>query len=164
MNLLKKLSNNSEKKFNEIKKKIDINKDYTIQFKNINNELKLVFLKNDKIMLTGDFHFFGIYSPDTKIWKWANILSGISYSVVKYIDTLRLKSYIFEKKMNNSATDMFFYQFLTKDTMYIPDEKYVGLMVDLLLYLSDDLYLFQPSNSSNNIQFIGLTKINELFQ
>ena len=66
--------------------------------------------------------------------------------------------------MNNSETDMFFYQFLTKDSMYIPSEKYVGFIVDLLLYLSDDLYLFQPSNSSGSIQFVGLTKINELYQ
>ena len=164
MNLLKKLSTNSEKKFNEIKKKIDINKDYTIKFKNINKDLKIIFVKDDEDILIGDFHFFGLYNPDTKIWKWANILSGISYQVMNYIDTLRLKSYIFEKKMNNSETDMFFYQFLTKDSMYIPSEKYVGFIVDLLLYLSDDLYLFQPSNSSGSIQFVGLTKINELYQ
>ena len=164
MNLLKKISDNSVKKFNEIKKKIDINKNYTINFKNINKELKLVFLKNETPVLIGDFHFFGLYNPDTKIWKWANIIAGINNNIIEYIDKLRLKSYIFEKELEKKSneTNMFFYQFLTKDSMYIPSEKYLGLIVDLLIYLSDDLYLFQPSNTSNNIQFIGLSKINEL--
>ena len=46
MNLLKKITENSKKKFKEIKKKIDINKDYTFDFVFINKEPKILFLEN----------------------------------------------------------------------------------------------------------------------
>jgi hypothetical protein len=34
---------------------------------------------------------------------------------------------------------------------------------ELILYLSDDLYIFNPKNSESNIQFITLKNIKELF-
>jgi hypothetical protein len=58
---------------------------------------------------------------------------------------------------------MFFYQLLSNDTMYIPNDKYFSLIIDLLLYITDDLYVFEPVNSIGNIQLIGLSKINELY-
>ena len=64
---------------------------------------------------------------------------------------------------NNNESIMFFYQLLINDTMFIPDEKYFGLIIDLLLYISDDLYIFEPLNSIGNVQLIGLSKINELY-
>ena len=45
MNLLKKITENSKKKFKEIKKKININKDYTFEFTIINKEPKIIFLE-----------------------------------------------------------------------------------------------------------------------
>ena len=74
-----------------------------------------------------------------------------------------MKGYIFEKNINSSEVVMFFYQFLTNDSMFIPEEKYMGLIIDLLLYLSDDMYVFERPNSQTEIDLIGLVKINELF-
>ena len=56
---------------------------------------------------------------------------------------------------------MFFYQFLVNDSMFIP-KKYISLIYDLILYLTDDIFIFEHAYSINNIQFIGLSKILEL--
>jgi hypothetical protein len=166
MNILKKITENSKKKFHEIKKKIDITKNYTIEFKIVNEEPKIIFKENKDEKIIGDFHFFGIFNEATKIWKWSNIISNVSFRVIEYVEKLRLRGEILlaknlEVKKSNEI-NMFFYQFVTNDTMYIPDEKYLGLIMDFLIFLSDDLYIFQPINSSGNIQFIGLSKINEI--
>ena len=56
-----------------------------------------------------------------------------------------------------------FYQFLNNDNMFIPDEKYLGLIIDLLLYLGEDLYIFTVPNNENELQLIGLKNINEIY-
>jgi len=163
MNLLKKISENSKKKFKEIKKKININKDYTFDFTIVNKEQKILFLDNKEKKLLGDFHFYGIYNNENKVWTWANAIPNTSIDTVRYIEKLRLKSFVFEKMINNNQSILFFYQLLNNDSMIIPDEKYLGLVIDLLLYLTDDLYIFEPLNSIGNTQIIGLSKINELY-
>jgi hypothetical protein len=163
MNLLKKISENSKKKFKEIKKKININKDYTFDFTIVNKEQKILFLDNKEKKLLGDFHFYGIYNNENKLWTWANAIPNTSIDTVRYIEKLRLKSFVFEKMINNNQSILFFYQLLNNDSMIIPDEKYLGLVIDLLLYLTDDLYIFEPLNSIGNTQIIGLSKINELY-
>jgi len=163
MNLLKKISENSKKKFKEIKKKININKDYTFDFTIVNKEQKILFLENKEKKLLGDFHFYGIYNNENKLWTWANAIPNTSIDTIRYIEKLRLKSFVFEKMINNNQSILFFYQLLNNDSMIIPDEKYLGLVIDLLLYLTDDLYIFEPLNSIGNTQIIGLSKINELY-
>jgi hypothetical protein len=163
MKLLEKIRKNSKDKFNKIKKKLNIKKNYTITFDKINKEPKLFLIENKKVKLVGDFKFYGIYNKDTQIWTWSNIIPDVLLSQIKYIEELRSKAYIFEKNIDSSETNVFFYQFLINDSMIIP-EKYISLVVDLLLYLTDDIYIFEPTNSINNIQFIGLSKILELHE
>lgn len=161
MKLLKKISENSKKKFNQLKKKLNIDTNYTITFDTINKEKKLVLKEDKKVKLIGDFNFYGIYNKDSQIWNWANIIPDVDMKQIKFIEQLRLKAFTFEKNNDSSEVNVFFYQFLTNDSMVIPS-KYVGLIVDLILYLTDDLYIFNPTNSVNNIQFIGLSNILEL--
>ena len=163
MNLLKKITENSKKKFKEIKKKININKDYTFDFTIINKEPKIIFLENNKKKLLGDFNFYGIYNNQNKLWTWANAIPNTSIDNIKYIEKIRMKAYIFEKMINNNQSILFFYQFLSNDSMLIPEEKYLALIIDILLYISDDIYIFEPLNSIGNLQIIGLSKINELY-
>ena len=163
MKLLEKITKNSKEKFKQIKKKLNIKKNYTITFDKINKENKLVLKEGKEIKLIGDFNFYGIYNKDSQRWSWANVIPDININQIKYIDELRKKAYIFEKNIDSSEINLFFYQFLINDSMTIPD-KFVTLIIDLLLYLSDDLYMFNPTNSVNNIQFIGLSKILELYQ
>ena len=161
MKLLKKISENSKKKFTQLKKKLNIETNYTITFDTINNQKKIVLKEDKKVKLVGDFNFYGIYNKDTQIWNWANTIPDVDRKQIKFIEELRLKAYTFEKNNDSSEVNLFFYQFLINDSMIVPS-KYVGLIVDLILYLSDDLYIFNPTNSVNNIQFIGLSNILEL--
>jgi hypothetical protein len=163
MNLLTKISKNSKKKFKEIQKTIDIRKTYKITFDKINNQKKIFFIDNKNIKLIGDYHFYGIYNTQTKLWTWANILPNVSIDTTKYIDEIRTKGYLFEKMANNNQTTQFFYQFLTNDIFLITDTKYLALVIDVLLYITDEMYIFEQQNNSNEIFFYGLTKISELF-
>ena len=161
MKLLEKIRKNSKTKFDEIKKKINIKKNYTIIFDNINKEPKLFFIQNKKINLIGDFHFYGIYNKNTELWTWSNVIPDVLLNQIKYIKDLRNKAYIFEKNMDLTKTNMFFYQFLINDSMIIP-KKFISLVYDLILYLTDDIFIFESTHSINNIQFTGLSKILEL--
>jgi hypothetical protein len=162
MKLLKNISENAKKKYNELKKKISIKSNYIISFETINKEKKIVLKESKKIKLVGDFNFYGIYNKESQIWSWANIIPEVDMNQIKFIEQLRLKSYLFEKNSDSSEINLFFYQFLINDSMIVPN-KYTSLIVDLLLYLTDDLYIFNPTNSINNIQFIGLKNILELY-
>lgn len=161
MKLLEKIKKKSQIKFDEIKKKLNIKKNYTITFDKINKEPKLFFIENKKIKLVGDFNFYGIYNKDTLLWMWSNIIPNVSLNQIKYIEEIRSKSYIFEKNVDSSKINIFFYQFLINDSMIIP-KKYINLICELILYLTDDIFIFEPTNSINNVQFIGLSKILEL--
>jgi hypothetical protein len=161
MKLLEKIRRNSKTKFDEIKDKLSIKKNYTIIFDKINNEPKLFIVEKKEIKLIGDFNFYGIYNKDTLLWTWSNIIPNVLLTQIKYIEELRSKAYIFEKNIEHSKINIFFYQFLINDSMVIP-KKYISLVSDLILYLTDDIYIFDPTNSLNNVQFIGLSKILEL--
>lgn len=161
MKLLEKIRRNSKTKFDEIKDKLNIKKNYTIIFDKINNEPKLFIVEKKKIKLIGDFNFYGIYNKVTQLWTWSNIIPNVLLTQIKYIEELRSKAYIFEKNIEYSEINIFFYQFLINDSMVIP-KKYISLVSDLILYLTDDIYIFDPINSLNNVQFIGLSKILEL--
>lgn len=161
MKLLEKIKKNSKTKFDEIKKKINIKKNYTIIFDNINKEPKLFLIENKKIKLIGDFHFYGIYNKNTQMWTWSNVIPDVLLNQIKYIKEIRSKAFIFEKNIDSSKTNMFFYQFLVNDSMFIP-KKYISLIYDLILYLTDDIFIFEPPHSINNVQIIGLSKILEL--
>jgi len=163
MNLLNKINQNAKEKFNEINKKIKISKKISLGLKLINGNQKLIIRENNKIKLIGDFHFFGVFNTDNKIWTWGNIIPNISRDSIDYVEKLRMKGYLFETMKNNNQSTMFFYQFLTNDSMYIPEKKYLGLICDLLLYISDDMYIFSSQNENNDLQFVGLSKINELY-
>jgi len=162
MKLLKKISDNSKRKYNELKKKLNIKNNYIISFDMINNEKKILLKDNKKTKLIGSYNFYGIYNKDSQIWNWSNTIPEINISQIKYIEQLRLKAYVFEKNIDSSEVNLFFYQFLINDSMIIPN-KYISLIIDLLLYLTDDIYMFTPVNSINNLQFIGLSKIDEIF-
>jgi hypothetical protein len=66
MKLLKKISDNSKRKYNELKKKLNIKNNYIISFDTINDEKKILLKDNKKTKLIGDYNFYGIYQPYTK--------------------------------------------------------------------------------------------------
>ena len=70
---------------------------------------------------------------------------------------------IFEK--SEKTKDIFYYQLLTQDVLLINDSesKLLNWINELLLYLSNGLYYFNPINSQNNIQFLYLINIREQY-
>jgi hypothetical protein len=163
MKILKKILENSKFKLNKLKNKINLTKKYIINVESINKNKQLVIRdKNKKIKLIGDYNYYGLYNSETQMWVWSNAIPNVNSRHVKYINEFRLKQYIFEKNIDDTETDLFFYQFLSNDSMLINNLKYLTYIIDLLMYLSDDLYVF-GRNYNDNIQIIGLKKINELF-
>lgn len=162
MSLIEKISKYSKEQFIKISKQINLKKDYKISFKKINNNDELIINEDKKMIASCSYHFFGYYDKKTKIWHWANITPGISKSRIKYINELKAKAYLIEKNIN-SEIDLFFYQFLSNDYFKIVNDKQLALITDLLIWLSNDYHIFKPIDKNDNIEFIGLSKINQLY-
>ena len=162
MSIINKIIKNKETKIKEIQKLLDPKKKFTIDFnknkKNTNTQIKI--MDNKKLLLVCDYHFFGIYQTTTKLWIWASSIPGISKSNIKYISSLKTFNYLFEN--DNSDKINFYYQLLTQDTVYIDNNQQLEWIIDLILYLSNDIWCFTPMIESN-IQFITISKINEKY-
>jgi hypothetical protein len=161
MSIINKIIKNKETKSKEIKKLLDPKKKFTIDFdKKKVTDTQIKILDNKKVLLVGDYHFFGIYQTTTKLWIWASSIPGVSKSQIKYISSLKRFNYLFEN--NNSDKINFYYQLLTQDIVYIDNNQQLEWIIDLILYLSNDLWCFTPMIDIN-MQFITLSKINEKY-
>ena len=155
--LLKKIEDNSEKKFSEISKVLDIKKNYDIKLKKENQEI--IISEEDKKILSGNFKFFGIIKNDGTFY-WSYMIPGVDKRIINYIDKIKSMSHIFQ---NSDDPDMLlFHRILTQDTINLEEDE-IGKLNDLLLYLSDSLYFFNTIHKSGNLQLIYLTSINEKF-
>lgn len=158
MNILKKINNYNNKQNITINKKINIKKNYTINF---DKEIKqhLILLDKNKKILAAKYIFFGIYQPDTELWIWASSIPGVNQQNIKLITNIKNKNYLFE---NNDDPDiLFIYQLLTNDVIQIPDIRQFELINKVLNYLSDSIIILNPLNKIGNTQFIGLCDIIE---
>lgn len=160
MSIINKIIKNKETKSKEIQKLLDPKKKFTIDFNKKDTNTQIKIIDNKKTVLVGDYHFFGIYQTSTKLWIWASSIPGISRSQIKYISSLKTFNYLFEN--NNSDKINFYYQLLTQDTVYIDNNLHLEWIIDLILYLSNDIWCFTPMIDSN-IQFITISKINEKY-
>ncbi len=122
-------------------------------------ENKIGIFKKDKLLLVGEFNFYGIYQPNTNLFIWANSIPGVSKYIIKNINQIKNANYLFESDSNKDIS--FYYQLLTQDILLIPEEDIKDIN-KLLLYLSDNIMIFNPI-FDNNIQFIGLSKIVEKY-
>ena len=74
---------------------------------------------------------------------------------------MKASNYIFEEDTDPKIS--FYYQLLTQDVVLITNEKMLEWINELLLYLSNDLYYFNPVNSDENVQFITLANVKEKY-
>ena len=160
MSIINKIIKNKETKSKEIQKLLDPKKKFTIDFNKKDTNTQIKIIDNKKTVLVGDYHFFGIYQTSTKLWIWASSIPGISKSQIKYISSLKTFNYLFEN--NNSDKINFYYQLLTQDTVYIDNNQHLEWIIDLILYLSNDIWCITPMIDSN-IQIITISKINEKY-
>ncbi len=154
MKVVKKIDDFINDKNKKIMKILNIKKNYNIKLND--NYLIDLYDNNDKI-ISGKYNFYGIYQPYTKLWIWASSIPGISQKHIKQIDKLKSFSYLFENE--NDEKSIFYYQLLTQNVILITDNKLIKWIGDLIIYLSNDLYMFNPSNNDGNIQFLSLVNI-----
>jgi hypothetical protein len=156
-NILNKINSYNNKKSIEINKKLNIKKNYNINFDK--TKKNIILTENNKKILVGNYIFFGIYQPETQLWIWASSIPGVNQNQIKKINEIRNKNYLFE---NNEYPDgIFIYQLLTNDVVQITDLKLFGIINKTLNFLSDSIIILNPINKSNNTQFIGINKITE---
>ena len=98
MSILKKINDYDKKKSNEIKKILNIKNNLNINF----DESKLIMYLNNNTnkLIGGNYFFFGIYQPNTKLWIWASSIPGVNKNQILKIKELKNKSYLFENNNN----------------------------------------------------------------
>ena len=161
MKLLDKIKELNKKKNKEITKLLNTSKKYRIDFLKNNKKKQMGIFDDKKMIILGDYNFYGIYQPYTKLWIWASSIPGVDKKHIKNIQKIKASNYLFEEDIDPKIT--FYYQFLTQDEILIPNEQMINWINELLLYLSNDLYYFNPTNSDQNIQFITLTNSKEKY-
>jgi hypothetical protein len=160
MKLLDKIKQFNEKKNKEITKLLSSSKKYRIDFLK-NKKHQMGIFDDKKLVLSGNYDFYGIYQPYTNLWIWASSIPGVDKKHIKNIQKIKASNYLFEEDSDPKIS--FYYQLLTQDVILITNEKMISWINELLLYLSNDLFYFNPINSDQNIQFITLSNVKEKF-
>jgi hypothetical protein len=161
MKVLEKINKVVEQKNKEISKILDSKKNYRIDFFKTGKNKMLGIFDEKKMIVGGEYNFYGIYQPYTKLWIWASSIPGIDIRHTKHIKKLKSSEHLFESESNNKIN--FYYQLLTQDVLLITDDKMINWINELILFLSEDLYYFNPVNSDENMQFLTLVKIKEKY-
>ena len=156
MDLLKKINNYNKKKIKTFSKKVNILDTYTYK---INNK-KLIILNQKKKILTADFSFFGIIN-NNNFWIWATSIPGTNSKITNSIKKLKDYSHLFENNKNKQM--LFYHRFLTNDVILINDEKQIKWINYLINYLNNSEIFINFQNSKNNLQFITIDKLNQLY-
>jgi hypothetical protein len=156
MDILKKIKNYNKKKIKSFSKKINIKQTYDYEI----NKNKLLILNNKKKILLADFSFFGIIN-NNNFWIWATSIPGTNTKINSYIKKIKDMSYLFENNSNKQI--LFYHRLLTNDVVLINDNKQIEWINHLINYLHDSEYFINFPNSKNNIQFITINKINQLY-
>ena len=161
MTILKDIKKLAEEKSSKISKIMNSKNSYRIDFFKTGKKKQMGLFENKKMVIGGDYNFYGIYQKKTRLWIWASSIPGVDIRQIKNIMKLRESSYLFES--SSDPLMMFYYQLLTQDSLYITDSKMLDHINMLILYLSGDYYYFNPINSEENIQFLTLMAVKEKY-
>jgi hypothetical protein len=161
MKLINKIKQLNDEKNKSITKLLSSSKKYRIDFFKNGNKNQMGIFDGKKMIVAGDYNFYGIYQPYTKLWIWACSIPGVDKKHIKNIRKIKASNHLFEEDSDPKIS--FYYQLLTQDVILITNEKMLEWINELLLYLSNDFYHFNPVNSGENIQFITLTNIKEKY-
>jgi hypothetical protein len=138
------------------------NKPITIEFVD-ETTLKLKSGKN--ILLEAKFNFYGIIKNNMFIW--GSSIPLVNKKFIENIKELRSKSVIIENRFKTNKDEKlnyFYYSLMTQEVLLLEHIKDpINLINNLLLEFSNDIYILNPVNSNNNIQFIGLKKITKRY-
>ena len=155
--ILKEIEKNSDEKFKQMSKILNKNINYTITFNKESNEL--ILMEKGKKVLSANYNFYGIIKSDGR-FMWAYMIPGVDKRIISSINKIKAFSYLFENSDNKKM--MLYHQILTQDSILLNDDEIIDLR-NLILYLSEDLYFLNSINTSQNIQLIYISKINQKF-
>ncbi len=161
MKILEKINQVVEQKNKEITKILNPQKKYRINFFKTGKNKMLGIFDGKKMIIGGEYNFYGIYQPYTKLWIWASSIPGVDIMHIKNIKKLKSSDHLFQSESDPKLN--FYYQLLTQDVLYITDDQMLDWINELILYLTGDLFYFNPANSDENIQFLTLVKIKEKY-
>tara|TARA_B100000768_G_C11163429_1_gene325568 strand:- start:43 stop:531 length:489 start_codon:yes stop_codon:yes gene_type:complete len=158
----KKIDQNFTKKFNKIKKILNINKfleKYVIEF--LTDDTLLLSYENKKVC-KAKYNFYGLYRNSQFIWATSMPLVKESFKdQIKKIK--KTKKQFYDDYINNqNELSYFYYSLLDNDTILVP-QKYLPYINKLIIYLTDDIFIINPANSKESVQYISLTEITENF-
>jgi hypothetical protein len=159
--IIDKIITNRKNKDKEILKILNNKQQYKIAFVKNGEKKQMEIYSNNNRVLVGDYNFYGIYQPNRNLWIWASLIPGVDKKHMKNIKKMKSFNYLFEE--HNDELSNFYYQMLSEDVLMIDDDKLLDDIKSLILYLSDDIYVFNPTNSEGNVQFITLTNIKQKF-
>ncbi len=161
MKLIDKIKQINDQKNKEITKILNSSKKYRIDFFKSGNKNQMGIFDGKKLVVAGDYNFYGIYQPYTKMWIWASSIPGVDKKHIKNIQKIKALNQQFEEDSNPKMS--FYYQLLTQDVLLITNDKMLEWINELFLYISNDFYYFNPTNSEENIQFITLSNVKEKY-
>ena len=161
-NIINKITKSIKQKKKIINKILNINNEYKIKIlPNEKYNLLGIYDNNNKLLISGKYNFYGIYNTNNKIWIWGSSIPGIEQNIIKNISKIKSFSYLFENENDNISN--FYFQLLTQDIIIIINYEELELINKLFLYLSNDLYYFNPLDYNSNIEFYTLKKIKEKY-
>jgi hypothetical protein len=138
------------------------NKPITIEFV---DETTLKLKSGKEILLEAKFNFYGIIKNNMFIW--GSSIPLVNKKFIENIKEIKSKSVIIENRFKTNKDEKlnyFYYSLLTQEVLLLDNIKEpIKLINNLLLELSNDIYMLNPVNSNNNIQFIGINKITKRY-
>jgi hypothetical protein len=154
----KKIEKYNIKRNKENSKLINLKINYRLEIKN--DSLKL--FDGNKKVLVGEYSFYGIYQSSSKLWIWASSIPGVNKKHLENIKKIKEMNHLFEGDDNIKMN--FYYQLLTQDVILITEDIFLEWICDLIMYLSNDILIFTPTNSESNIQYITMKSVKEKYK
>tara|TARA_B100001248_G_C27398242_1_gene467482 strand:- start:6560 stop:7066 length:507 start_codon:yes stop_codon:yes gene_type:complete len=154
-NIIKKINDNFIKKQKEIKKIIDLEKNYQTTISKNNFDV-LNFNMNDKFKFSSKFNYYGIVDHND-IFHWSNSFHGVDIRFMEQIEKIKSYSNLFDN--SNDPDHLFYYQVLTSDK-FLMDINEQFKFIKLLMYLDKSYYFIEPTLNERTKAIITLKEHN----
>jgi hypothetical protein len=158
MNIIKNIENTCKTKKTYINKFLP--KHFQIEWHKNGGKKYMTIINDTHKILTGTYRNLGIYQQSNNLWIWASSVGNTDTKTINKIKKLKMFNYLFKNKNDNKS--QFYYQLLTQDVIYINYNEKLEWINELLLYLTNGVYYFNPINNMN-MQFIILKRIHEQY-
>lgn len=157
----KKINETFTKKFNNINKHFNPKNNYKIEF--IDKNTIMFLSRNNKKILKASYNFYGILNESNN-FIWSTSIPLIKDSFKKNVKDIKKKKDLFYDDYVKTMNDLsYFYFSLLDNDMVLLEDKMIENVNKLILYLTDDLFMFNPISSKGSTQFITINKILEIY-